>query len=307
MAVTHIKLYSWGPLERDDNGHRAYSVTIFVRTDSYDDGPATIIQAPGLPAVGSTWAFKDDVDVYAYCTPWARVYHKLEGEGEGSKVWYVDLKFTTRSMIRCNDGTIENPLDEPPMISGGFNPYREEAIFDRHGDLLLMSSMERMTGPEVEIEKGRPVIQISFNVSELPLADFSEMLDKGAVNDSTLWGLPARCVRLAEVTWQRYLYGVCTYYYRINYVFEVKFESWNRYIVDMGTKVKELDTEPISSTNPLITFNNPLTGKPDKAFLDGSGNAVYLDQGAPLSNVWIWEKELEYEYNFLLLDIPSSL
>lgn len=306
MAGTIVGFYSWGPLDRDEYGHRHYSLTLKIRADSSNDGPATIIQTPGLPAVGSTWNIFTDVDIYAYCTPLAHVY-RVDGEnGEPGIYWHIDLKFTTKPMVRCNTTTIENPLDEPAMIAGGFNPYREEAIFDRNGDLLFMSSLERMTGPEVEIEKGRPVVSVAFNVSTLPLALFSEMMDTGAVNDSTLWGLPARCVRLAEVTWQRYLYGTCSYYYRVNYSFEIKFDTWNRFIIDQGTKCKLLDA-PLSSTNPMITPNNPLTGKPDRFFLDGDGNIVFVDQGAPLTDIWVWEKELEYEYNFLLLDIPTSL
>jgi hypothetical protein len=306
MAGTIVGIHSWGPLERDDNGHRTYSATIKIKTDDPGDGPATVLQTPGLPLVGSYWVFGLDVDIYAYCTPYARVYSQMEGQGEPDTHWHLDLRFTTKPMYRCNDTTIENPLNEPIMLAGGFNPYREEAIFDRNGDILIMSSLERMTGPSVEIEKGRPVVNISFNTTEVPLALIAQMMDTGAVNDATLWGLPPRCVRLAEMTWQRFLYGSCTYYYRVNYTFEVKFNTWNRFIVDQGTKCKRFDA-PLGPDNPMITPNNPLTGKPDVFFLNGDGLIVFVDQGDPLSNVWIWEKELEYEYNFLLLDIPAIL
>jgi hypothetical protein len=302
MASEIIGVESW-EADRDDNGHRNYMLVTKIKCATPQEGPATVLQTPGMPTTGSTWNIASDVDNYAYCTPYAKVTPMLDGERQ--LFWLFEQKFTTRPMWRCNDTTIENPLDEPAAVTGGFAPYREEAITDRFGDLLMMSSLERMRGPEVEIEKGRPFVTISMNVATLPLATFSEMMATGAVNDSLMWGLPARCIRLAEVTWQRFLYGVCTYFYRVNYTFEVKFDTWNRLIVDQGTRVKMLDA-PLSATNPMIPFNNPLTGKPDVAFLDGDGNAVYLDQGAPLGDVWIWEKELETEYNFFVLNIPTS-
>lgn len=307
MAGTLLGLFSWGPVSRDDVGHRTYPVSHKVEVASYLEGPATALQTPGLPSVGSTWAFGDDLDVYAYCTPQATAKCVQEGDGERASIWLVEQTFTTKPMSRCNSTTIDSPLSEPAQIRGGFSPFREEAIYDRFGDFLLMSSLERMTGPEVEIERGRPIVTISMNVATLPLATFSEMIDTGAVNDATMWGLPARCIRLAEVSWERYLYGVCTYFYRVNYTFEIKFDTWNRFIVDQGTRVKELDDEPISATNPLIPFFNPLTHKPDIAFLDGDGNPVYVDQGEPFSNVHVWEKEIEYEYNFFTLGIPATL
>lgn len=307
MTSSLIDVHKWGPLDVNDEGHRSYELTSRILCTSHLDGPATVLQTAGLPAVGSTWNVGGDVDNYAYCTPYAKVYSQQEGDGERSIHWFVDQRFTTRPMFRCNTATIENPLNEPAQIRGGFAPYREEAIYDRNGDLLLSSSLERMTGPEVEIEKGRPIVNICFNVATLPLTTFTEMMATGAVNDSTLWGCPARTVRLAEVTWERLLYGVCTYYYRITYAFEIKFDGWNRFIIDQGTRRRFTNTAPISSANPLVPHVNWYTQKPEVAYLNGSADPVYVEQGAPVTDIWVWEKELEISYNFLTLGIPSSL
>jgi hypothetical protein len=308
MAATVIgDVFQWGPLQRDEQGHRTYTVVHRVKTASVDEGPASALQAAGLPSVGSYWNFGSDVDIYAYCTPIASVSSVQEGDGERSQYYLVSQQFTTKPMSRCNTTTIDSPLDEPPAIRGGFMPYREEATYDRFGDLLLMSSLERMTGPLIEVEKGRPVVTTSFNVSTLPLIDFSEMLDKGAVNDDTLWGMPARCIRLAEVSWERYLYGVCTYFYRVNYSFEIKFDGWNRLVIDQGTRRKLIDSIPLSPTNPFVPYINPATHKPDVCYLDGTGNAVEVELGASLGDVFVWEKELEDEFDFTALGIPTSL
>ena len=307
MTSSIIGLHKWGPLEVNDEGHRAYQMTTKIKCTTSDDGPSVVHNTAGLPAVGSTWNIGNDNDSYAYCTPYARVYNMQEGDGERALYWFVDQKFTTRPMTRCNTAQIDNPLSEPAQIRGGFAAYREEAIYDNTGALLLMSSLERMKGPEVEIEKGRPIVVCSFNVAALPLTTFSPMMDTGAVNDATLWGCAARTVRLSEVTWERYLYGICTYYYRVNYSFEIKWDGWNRLIIDQGTKVRSNALAAISATNPLIPFVNFYTGKAEVAYLNGTGDAVYVDQGASLGSVWVWEKALEVSYNFLTLGIPTTL
>ena len=52
-------------LRRDDEGHREYTIVHQVRADALD-GPAIIMQAGGLPSVGSTWNFDNDADPWAF-------------------------------------------------------------------------------------------------------------------------------------------------------------------------------------------------------------------------------------------------
>jgi len=306
MSATWLNILKW-ELSRDDEGHRTYDVTSKVLTSDVADGPLSVLSASGLPAVGSYWAIGNDEDLYAYCTPYAQVSCAGQ-ENEINTLWHVKQKFTTQAMRRCNSAGIDDPLAEPAKLSGGFRSYSEEAITDRHGDLLLMSSGELMRGDVLLVERGRPTVRVSINVSSLPLSTFAQY--RGGVNDDTLWGLPARTIRLADITWERNVYGTCNYYYTITYEFEVKYETWNRFIPDKGQYAKVIKDAPLSATNRLVPIQDPLTGRVYTAYLDGSGGMVgwvnapdALDPG----DIYIWEKELEPEFNFLTLGVPSSL
>lgn len=303
MGATYFGIVSY-EMERDDNGHRNYSVTMQVRTDDPDDGPAIVIQCPGLPILGTSWLVGNDEDDWAWVTPWARV--RPTTMNEKNLIWLVDMKFTTAPQARLTDDVVQNPLNEPAKVSGGFTKYTEEAIRDRFGNFLLMSSFERMKGPQVEVERGRPTINITLNYAELPLGTIAQY--RGSVNDATLWGLPARTVRLTDVSWERNVYQGNTYYYTVNYSFEVKYETWNRYIVDQGQYCKQNKNAPLGANNPLMPLVDDLTGRWYTGYLDGSAGLVAAVGGNPNpAHIYVWEKQIEPQYNFLSLGIPSSL
>ena len=248
--------------------------------------------------IGSTWAIDNDVDLWAWCTPAASVRMK-EVEGEPDCNWIVTNNWQTKPMKRCNQFSIENPISEPPKISGSYIKWMQEATHDREGELLLMSSKERMRGQIVEVEKGRPTVTIAINVGTLPLVQFTAQ--RGTVNDAPLWGLPKRTILLTDISWERSLYGVCSYYYTINYNFEIKFETWDRFIVDEGSRTLwKKDADPTKLGN-YVKYRD----------VNGEATTVLLDGAAwpaeKLEDVFVHRKELEEETDFKQLGIPTTL
>jgi hypothetical protein len=128
---------------------------------------------------------------------------------------------------------------------------------------------------------------------------------RGGVNDNTLWGMPRRTIRLNDITWERNIFGTCGKYYRITYIFEVNYDTWNRFILDEGTRVKILKDFPVSDINPLVPYVDPYTGKPGRALLNGQGYPIDSVYGN-MSEVFVHEKEIEQEFDFFLLGIPAS-
>jgi hypothetical protein len=92
----------------------------------------------------------------------------------------------------------------------------------------------------------------------------------------------------------------------MSYTFEVKYETWNRFILDQGSRVKILKTQPLSNTNPLIPYQNPFSGKYERTYLDGQANAVDSEYG-DMSQIYIHEKEIEEQRDFSILGIPLTL
>jgi hypothetical protein len=289
-------------LDRDGDGHRTYKVTYIV-TSLVTDGPFAVLNAAGLPATGAVWSnaaaheWATDTDSWAFCLPTCSVRPVRQGQ-QPARVWHVEKTFTTRPIKRCQDDSIEDPLLEPPRISGGFSKFIEEAQIDRHGDPIVSSSHERLTGPLLDKDNNRPTVRIEMNVADLNLDVFSEMID--TVNDAPLWGLDARMIKLSDAPWEQKFYGTCSVYYTISYEFEIDRQTFDRDVLDEGT----LELMPGGSPwNPkhFKAIKEDL-GENRKAILDGSGN-VWDGSGSP-GKIRV---EKYSESNFLLLGIPTSL
>lgn len=306
---------------RDDEGHREFYVTHLVETDSVLDGPNTVMDCPGLPLPGSYWNFGNDLNIWAFFTPWMKVSIHQEKEGDPT-VWYkVEQKATTRPMKRCNDTTITDPLLEPDKISGSFVKFLKEYQRDRHGEYITNSAWELFRGQQVEFDANMPMVRIQQNVANLELNVFSQMID--CVNDSPLWGLNERCIKLSNVPWERNLYGTCSFYYTRTLEFECSYNGFDRDLLDEGTKalngvningawvVKPVSLVPITPPDP----DNPLhfvrykdkQGENARCILDGEGlpitNLTGVGTGTNPGTIHV---EAYNEVNFLTLGVPTS-
>jgi hypothetical protein len=146
------------------------------------------------------------------------------------------------------------------------------------------------------------------------------------LNDATLWGLPKRCVKLSNVSWERKYYGsnFSNIYYMVRYEFDIDFETFDKEAVNVGTKclmthspgegIKDVSRrlDPLGEDPeiaPLKYYQNPKRfvvykdehGENTPCFLDAYGRPVAKASDALLKTV-----ELYGESNLLLLGIPST-
>lgn len=281
----------------DKDGNRTYKIRWLVVSTSVLDGPGVIGNASGLATVGSAWAYGNDSDAWALC--WPTLSARPVVTREPGFWWVVEQTFSTKPLNRCQDNSIENPLNEPPKISGSFVKYTKEAHIDRNGNKVRSSSHELFRGESVTWDDNRPTVSISLNSLTLPLSTFAAMID--TVNDATLWGLTSRKIKLSNASWERLLYGTCTYYYTMNYEFDVRdtADGFDRKILDEGTKVLSAGGDKTDPTD--FEVYKDVNGENTRVLLDGNGNAI--GAGADPAEV-----DFEYydESNFLSLGIPSS-
>lgn len=295
MSSTLLGMVDWNG-SRDIEGHREYKAQWLVESNDIDDGPSVIFTTAGLPAIGSYWDFGNDLDAWAYCMPDWKITPAVTKEP--NELWIVEQTFSTKPMKRCQDTAIENPLSEPARLSGSFVTFSRECMYDRFGDATLSSSFELLRGPSMEMDDARPTVQVGLNFTTLPLSLFSSMLH--TVNDATLWGLPARCVKLSNATWTRQLYGTCTFYYTVDYDFDIRYDTFDVDVLDEGSRVLAPGGTP---TNPRhFTVYKDLNGENTRCILDGSGEA-WDGTGSP----GVRHVEKYNESNLLLLGIPTSL
>lgn len=272
--------------------HRTYKVTWKVECE-LTDGPAILLQFPGLPAIGSRWLFGDDVDIWAWCTPEASV--KFHNGNEPCDIAYITQTFTTKPSYLCQQYKLDNPLLEPYKVSIDSIDDKEEATTDRFGNALVTSSWEQLRGPAVEFAKSRSKYRIEQNVPLLQQELWEPM--KNTLNDRPLWGLPRRGIRLAHAAAERKYYNVCFKYFTRSFEFEAMcgihpkhgkvVSEFDRDVVDEGTKCLDGDWTP--GGNYVVKKiagkdANPLNPSHFKKFKDrqGSNTHVILDgRGKP--------------------------
>ena len=319
--------------ERDDDGHRTYNITFRVITDNARDGPANVMQCPGLPVPGSDWEFDDDIDVYAWCT-WRMKLEPVLRAGDGpNKHWDVTIPFTTKPQDKaCRETQFEDPVLEPPRISGGFQKATEERTLDRFGLPITNSAHEMLRGPIVEFDKSRNTVHIEQNVLDLELELISAMND--TLNFDYLWGVIPRGIKLVVGPWERKFHGSCYVYYTRNFDFEVNVRidpttglpvsGHDRDALDEGTKALRGDwnKDPLSirygeyvaaagvdGTKPgdFVRFKD-WNGENTKVILDGHGLPIRENTGTGTGNApGSIHIEGHDESDFLALGIPTSL
>lgn len=320
MTATAKGVLVWGG-ERDDEGYRTFNVTTHVETDDTDDGPQTVMFCSSLPQIGDEWNFGNDTDIWCFCYPYMKVSLHEHREGEIHSQWRVDQKFSNRPLKRCQDTNIEDPLLEPAKISGSFLKDRRPRFQNYDGSYMLTSSWERLTGPDAQFDYSNPTVIIQKNYATLDLPVFSQMIDY--LNDDVLWGLPARCVKLSDAPWERNLYGTCGFYFTKTFHFDINYNTWDRYLLDEGTKVLRghwagSDTPGTADdTNAWIidagvTSANPLhfirakdrNGENIRIILDGHGQP--WDASGTLGPGTVFAAPY-FQTDFTVLGIPTNL
>lgn len=311
--------------ERDDDGYRTYPVS-FVVEGLAADGPVTVMLTPGLPAVGSLWVVGGEFDLWAWCTPYMKVKPRPETKvGSPTRLWDVDLKFTTKpiSRDRRDNPSNDDPLLEPDRVSGSFVKYTEEATKDRYGRAILSSSHEQLRGQQNEWDANRPQVRVEQNVPLLQADLWVPMVDH--LNDAPLWGFPARCWKLGDPSWTRKFHQNDVYYER-TFTFDGNAATFDRDLLDEGTKALHgewnmttgaYDVTPFDPfglitpdyTNPqhFIRFTDK-NANPCRVILNGFGRPISGESGTgTLDAAGRIHVEKYDEADFTLLGIPLIL
>lgn len=314
MSAALRGLISWS-MTRDEGGYRDYKAVYRVETTSYNDGPAIVLLCPGLPRPGQIWNVGNDRDLWAWCRNDATVQPDQHKEGDPHRFWTVELTFSNKPLDlnkqRCNDLQIEDPLLEAPKISGSTESKDEEAYTDRFGNPVITSSFEQLRGPQVEFPRNYSVVRIEQNIATSYQAITLPTLMANSVNDRPLWGMPKRTIRLSDHSWELKYYGLCYRYYTRTLQFTVDSRTFDRILLDEGTKALHGHNSPdtgewvIDDMDDFGTPPNPKNpqhfvrytdrfGNLTRVILDGNGRPIDVDddilscsqcpEGAP--SVW---------------------
>lgn len=181
-----------------------------------NDGPLIVLQASGIPAWGSpyTWAGTES-DSWIFVNgaspePKEDINFDL-GDGGGTRrmrVWHVTITWSTIASERNSSQPRDNPLDEPPVLSGSFLGGTEPVFVDALGNLIANTAGEPYS-PAPLLTENTDSLRLSYNSATLSLSQRSLMM--GRVNSVAIWGLPARRVKLIRWDWNVLYAGSLAY------------------------------------------------------------------------------------------------
>ena len=250
-------------MDRDQEAHRNYSIQFLVECGP-TEGPARALLTPGLPQPGDVWVFGNDIDMWAFCQWEAKI--RPEVDKEKNTFFVVTQKFSTRppDLKACKEFQFEDPLLEPQKVSGTFSKFTTEATTDRFGKAIMNSAFELMRGPSLEFDDSRGQIRVEQNV---PLLEQTLIYSiKDCVNDATLWGFPRRCVKLSNISWERKFYGACYVYYTRTFEFDVDLQTFDRDLLDEGTKALNGHWADVGTSGQRIWVLDNIGGQPPNPF-----------------------------------------
>jgi hypothetical protein len=222
----------WSLTRLEDN-NREYKITHRVNCDR-GDGPFTALNASGLPRVGDAWNFDNDSDPAAVCWPNAVITPVID-DGEPTTQFLVEQTFSTKPIDFFAFDPLDDPLLEPPVVTGSFTRVVEEATIDRFKNQIVSSSFEQIRGYGAEFDNGTHTVHIEHNVPNLQLLLCTGLLH--SVNNATMWGMPKRCVKMSTFNWQALYKNSGTKYYRRIYDFDINAKTFDKEVPDEGYKV----------------------------------------------------------------------
>lgn len=264
-------------LSVDDDGHRTYDVVLHAVTGSKDVHAQQVYSAvyglipPYTPYVG---ILDGEIDARAFARR-PKSAKRIDRKATRRK-WEVILPFSTKPLKRCADHDFENPLDEPPKISGSFFRNQITADKDRNGVPLTNSSDEPQF---TEIDDSRDTIIIEWNTDAVYLALRASLRDR--VNDAMIFGLPRRTLKMSQWDWDQEFYGTCAPYYKNRIQLEVNIDEWNFERIDQGFRIKNgLDANGAQKYSKLMDDRDQPLNKP--RLLDGGGGLLAVG-AAPIT------------------------
>ena len=304
MTAIAVKNLGRPKLKRDKESHRTYTVDWLVETDDVTDGPINILAATGLPQPGDYYEFYGEYDHWATCKWDMDVQLMHQDQGRGSTAWKVTQRFSTKSDGKERQQQRDNPLNEPPEISGGWNQVARKRHFDKDNKAITNSSKEPITSDDVLTRNiAQPTVDITMNLPDLPLSIIATAINR--VNQTAMWGLGPRHVRLYNCPWSRKIMTNGFMYYSVTYQFECSFESWDIPFLDQGFKeyVGPEERTEKQVANPLNYSMPEGVDQDEEPFLlNGEGGRL-----ADGEDVVFIKPQIDSEFNFFALGIPTRL
>ena len=260
-----------------------------VQTNDPLDGPATVVNYSGLPALFAPYESGNDSDPYALL-----VSKKPREEGEGHKSWIVACEYRSDA-ISAEVGS--NPLTDLVKYSCGFDQFSEIARQTSFGQRII-NSVDQVFTPPPEVDQSRPVYIVQRNEAYINLPGIVDLSD--SVNQYAWKGCAPRTVKVKSITPGEIQNRNGIEFYSVRYEFHINWLTWDLRILNQATRYK--DSNGVYQLLPQGQEPATLYVKTDTLVPRGatvSTDAVfYEDKASAASNVVYLRYRYYKERNF---------
>lgn len=206
---------------------RTYTRVWEVEVDRAD-GPLVASNHASIPTLRDSYSISGiESDANAYV-------QTIEAEpivDQGASIVYA----VTVNYGPLDPGEMAEALDRKIRIQFSFNKFERIVWIDEDGNPIRNSAGDPFGDP-VTRDDSRPIIVVTRNedVNDFDVTLAGQYQD--VVNDDTWNTFPARTVKCTEIRTSEERKDPSTnlYYYEVTYVFEVKWDTWTRKILDQG-------------------------------------------------------------------------
>jgi hypothetical protein len=259
---------------------RTYTRIFLVETDSKDDGPVAVANAPGIPLLFSRYVYKNEYDLYALM----RNIH-CERLSPGSTFWEVTCSFETpdesnsthdRRSRQEHPQQHDHPLLQLPEVECTFAKFKQVVyfVYDLTTKELVpcKASNGQVFDPPPTRDASHLVLSITRNEAITAPHPRLSVDYMDSVNADFFWGLPPGTWKMQSITPHRHtkqLFNGTIYpYLRVAYKMEAR-PFWDTPLLDAGTYYKD-SLRPDKAKRPFYDdAGHPVTG-----LLDGAGGKL---------------------------------
>lgn len=258
-----------------------YRRVYLVQSDSDSVGPLQIAFCPGVPLLGFPYATSTETD--ATCLVVDRKVQQVTGS---RRLWAVELTYSNKHEDPEENQNEQEQLElEPPEVEFSFETYR--VPLEGKVKLINSSGIEEVNkfggattsagepfDPPPEIDASRPVLTVSRN--ELVFNSVLAITYENAVNSDAFLGANPGQVRVQGISARRQ-YKKGLRYWRVQYQFVYRKETWDLELLDIGTWYLEANAQGTIEKKRFVTDDDP--PQPRLGLLNGFG--VANDAEAP--------------------------
>lgn len=238
---------------------RDYTRTFRVQTTSPLVGAISVKNAPGIPAMYSSYIFGTDLDRFAFVVNVA-----TKQDQDMPTFWLVTCKYSSKQdkpQIQQN----ENPLLRAPDVQWIGAEYTRPFVRDHKGRAVV-SSAGNTFDPSPETEDSRPVLTITRNEAQYNAG--LALRYKDATNSDTFKGAQPNCAKIKFIPGvQQYENGII--FFKVTYEIHFRPEGFLRRVLDQD--YRDIAGKVLRDLNNGATLSYPSP-------LDGDGFPLYIHQ-----------------------------